>query len=94
MGVSEQDSAFDRGRIPAHEVRAAMVASITLLEAKVGVGRHRACLMMFGCDVEFQQSTVHVAARSYMEMISDHFMSYNKFSGPYFFMNSSELMTP
>ncbi len=71
-----------------------MEASITLLEAKVGVGRHHACLMMFGCNVDIQQTIVHAAARSYMQMISDHFMSYNKFSGPYFFMNSSELMTP
>jgi hypothetical protein len=94
MGVSEQDSAFDRGRIPAHEVRAAMEASTTLLEANVRVGRHHARLMMFGCDVTMQQSTLHVAARSYMEMISNHFMSYNKFSRPYVFFEQPRVDDP
>jgi hypothetical protein len=80
--------------MPAHEVRAAMQASITLLEAKVGVARHLACLMMFGCDVDIQQSTVHVAARSYMQMISDHFMSYSKFSRLYIFYEQPRVDDP
>lgn len=68
----------------------AMEASITLLEAKVGVGRHHAHLMMLGYDFDMQQSTLHVAARSYIQMMSDHFMSYIKFSRPYVFMNSRD----
>ena len=71
-----------------------MEASITLLEAKVGVGRHHACLMMFGCNVDIQQTIVHAAARSYMQMISDHFMSYNKFSRPYIFYEQPRVDDP
>ncbi len=41
-------------------------ASGTLLEAKVGVGRHHGHLMMLWCDFNMQQSKLHVAARSYI----------------------------
>jgi hypothetical protein len=43
--VSEEGSAFSRGRIPAHEVRAAKETSSILLKAKSGTAQHRACLM-------------------------------------------------
>jgi len=86
MVVLEQDSAFVHGQIPAHKVRAAMNTSIMLLMAKAGVGRHLAHILMFDCNVGIQQSTVHVAARSYMDLISDHFMSYIKFSRPFIFL--------
>jgi hypothetical protein len=94
MVVSEQDSAFDHGQIPAHEARAAMNTSITLLMAKAGLGRHHACMLMFDCIVGIQQSTVHVAARSYMDMISDHFISYNKFSRPFIFYEQPRVDDP
>jgi hypothetical protein len=94
MVVSEQDSAFDHGQIPAHEARAAMNTSITLLMAKAGLGRHHACMLMFDCIVGIQRSTVHVAARSYMDMISDHFISYNKFSRPFIFYEQPRVDDP
>jgi len=92
--VSEEDSAFSRGRIPAHEVRAAMETSSILLKAKSGAAQHRARLMLYGCDPVFQQSTVSTACRSYMEMISDHFVLYNKFSRPYIFYNQPRIDDP
>jgi hypothetical protein len=36
-------------------------------------------------DVGSQQSMVPVAARAYMSMLSNHFMSYDRFSQPYKF---------
>jgi hypothetical protein len=88
--VSEEDSAFSHGRIPAHEVRAAMETSSILLKAKSGAAQHHARLMLYGCDPVFQQSTISTACRSYMEMISDHFMSYNTFSRTSIFIINPE----
>ena len=78
--VSEDDCAFSRGRIPAHEVRGVLDTSLTLLLAKAQAGQHRARLLSYGCDLSTQQSTIHFTSRCYSEMISNHFMSYNKFS--------------
>jgi hypothetical protein len=40
---------------------------------------------LVGCYLSTQQSTIHLASRCYMDMISNHFMSYNKFSWQYIF---------
>jgi hypothetical protein len=39
--VSEFHSAFDWGRLPAHEVKLAMETSLLLLQAKAGAGRYQ-----------------------------------------------------
>ena len=39
--VSEQHSAFDRGRVPAHEIRQVMETSLLLLLAKARAGQHQ-----------------------------------------------------
>jgi hypothetical protein len=83
--VSEEERAFSCGRIPAHEVRGSIEVVLVLLDAKAAVARHRARLMVFGCDMDIQQPTLHVATRSYMDMISHYFMPYDKFSMPYVF---------
>jgi hypothetical protein len=36
-------------------------------------------------DVFLQQSSLHMAVRSYMSMIQDHYMSYDQYSCPYKF---------
>ena len=92
--VSEEDSAFSRGRIPAHEVRAVMETSSILLKAKAGAAKHHAHLILYGCDPYIHQSTVHVACRCYMDMISNHFMSYNNFSRPYIFFDQPRVDDP
>jgi len=43
--VSEDDCAFSRGQIPAHEVRGVLDTSLTLLLAKAQAGQHRARLL-------------------------------------------------
>ncbi len=75
--VSEDDCAFSRGRIPAHEVRGVLDTSLTLLLAKAQAGQHRARLLSYGCDLSTQQSTIHLASRCFMDMISNHFMSFD-----------------
>jgi hypothetical protein len=92
--ASEEDSAFSRGRIPAHEVGAVMEMSSILLKAKTGAARHCAHLIFYGCDPDVQQSTVHIVCRSDMEMIRNHFMSYNKFSRPYIFFDQPRVDDP
>jgi hypothetical protein len=42
--VSEEESAFSHGRIPAHEVRGSMEVALVLLDAKAAAARHRARL--------------------------------------------------
>jgi hypothetical protein len=86
--------AFSCGRIPANEVRGSIEVVLVLLDAKAAVARHRARLMVFGCDVDIQQSTLHVATRSYMDMISHYFMSYDKFSMPYVFYHLLRVEDP
>jgi len=92
--VSEDDCAFSRGRIPAHEVRGVLDTSLTLLLAKAQAGQHRARLLSYGCDLSTQQSTIHFTSRCYSEMISNHFMSYNKFSRPYIFYDQPRIDDP
>ncbi len=92
--VSEEDSAFSRGRIPAHEVRAVMETSSILLKAKAGAAKHHAHLILYGCDPYIHQSNIHAACRCYMDMISHHFMSYNKFSRPYIFFDQPRVDDP
>jgi hypothetical protein len=78
--VLEELSAFTHGRIPAHEFEKPW-RFILLLQAKAHLSRHH--FLMFEIDVDncfdvgSQQSMVPVAARSYMFMLSNHFMSYN-----------------
>jgi hypothetical protein len=72
--VSEEDSAFTRGRIPAHEFRETMDVSFLLLKAKARLSRHH--FVMFDIDSEAtsdfstQQSLLAVAARAYISMNS------------------------
>jgi hypothetical protein len=85
--VSEELSAFTLGRIPAHEFHETVEVSYLLLLAKARMSRHQ--FLMFEIDVQnllyfgTQQSTLPVAARAYISMISDHYMSYDCFSHPY-----------
>jgi hypothetical protein len=44
--------------------------------------------MLYDCD---EESTVDVACRTYTEMISNHFMSYQKFSRCYIFYDQSRV---
>jgi hypothetical protein len=84
--VHENDSAFAHGRIPAHEIRDALEVSLLLLQAKAKQSRNQARLFEFGFDVMeifHQQSSLPIAARAYMFMISDHYMLYDHFSRPY-----------
>ena len=96
--VSEEDSALTRGRIPAHEFRETMDVSFLLLQAKARLSRHH--FLMFDIDFEAsldfctQQSTLPVAARAYLSMISNHFMSYEKFSRPYKFYELPQVESP
>jgi len=84
--VSEELSAFTCGRIPAHEFRETVEVSYLLLLAKARMSRHQ--FLMFEIDVQnlfyfgTQQSTLPVAARAFISMISDHYMSYDCFSLP------------
>ena len=96
--VSEEDSAFTRGRIPAHEFRETMDVSFLLLKAKARLSRHH--FVMFDIDSEAtsdfstQQSMLAVAARAYISMISNHYMSYEKFSRPYKFYELPQVESP
>jgi len=82
--VLEDESAFTHGRIPAHEFKDTLEVSIVLLQAKANQSRDRARMfeMELDCesDVFLQESSLHMAFRSYMSMISDHFMSYDQSS--------------
>jgi hypothetical protein len=66
-----------------------MEVSFLLLQAKARLSRHH--FFMFEIDVDncfdvgSQQSMVPIAARAYMSMLSDCFMSYNRFLQPYKF---------
>jgi hypothetical protein len=60
--------------------------SLLLLQAKAKQSRNQARLFEFGFDVMeifHEQSSLPIAARAYMFMISDHYMSYDRFSRPY-----------
>lgn len=87
--VLEDESAFTRGRIPAHELKITLETSIVLLQAKANQSRNRARMfeMELDCesDVFLQESSLHMAFRSYMSMIRDHYMSYDQYSRPYKF---------
>ena len=79
--VSEFHSAYDRGRLPAHEVKLAMETSLLLLPAKARAGRHQFIALQLGFFPD-QATGSHVASQSYCNMISDHHMSYNRFLIP------------
>jgi hypothetical protein len=87
--VLEDESAFTRGRIPAHEFKVTLEISIVLLQAKANQSRNRAQMFEMELDCEFdvflQQSSLHMTVRSYMSMISDHYMSYDQYSRPHKF---------
>ena len=96
--VSEEDSALDHGRIPAHEFRETMVVSFLLLQAKARLSRHHFLMFDIGFEASFdfftQQSTLPIAARSYISMISNHYMSYDRFSRPYKFYELPQVENP
>jgi len=82
--VLEDESAFTHDRIPEDEFKDTLEVSIVLLQAKANQSRNRARRfeMKLDCesDVFLQQSSLHTAVRSYMSMISDHYMSYDQSS--------------
>ncbi len=94
--VLEDESAFTRGRIPAHELKITLETSIVLLQAKANQSRNQARMfeMELDCesDVFLQQSSLHMAVRSYMSMIQDHYMSYDQYSRPYKFYELPRVM--
>jgi hypothetical protein len=96
--VSEELSAFARGRIPAHEFCETMMVSFLLLQAKARLSRHQFLMSEYdlktGLDSITQQSTLHVAARAYTSMLSNHFMSYDCFSWPYKFYELPQVDSP
>jgi hypothetical protein len=96
--ISEEDSAFTRGRIPAHEFRESMNVSLLLLRAKANLSRHRAMIFGIGFDAglcfDTQQSALPMAARAYAQMISCHYMSYDCFSRPYKFYELPKVDSP
>jgi hypothetical protein len=90
--VSELHSAFDRGRVPAHEIRQVMETSLMLLLAKARAGRHQFVAFQLGFHTE--KENLHVAARSYTDMISEHYMSYDRFSRPYVNYELPKVVSP
>jgi hypothetical protein len=90
--VSEQHSAFDRGRVPAHEIRQVMETSLLLLLAKARAGQHQFVAFQLGFFIE--KGSSHVAARSYHDMISDHYMSYDRFSRPFVNYELPKVVSP
>jgi hypothetical protein len=75
-----------------------MEVSFLLLQAKAHLSRHH--FLMFeidadNCfDVGSQPSTMPIAARAYMSMLSDCFMSYNRFLQPYKFYELPQVDCP
>jgi hypothetical protein len=96
--ISEEDSAFTHGRIPAHKFRESMNVSLLLLRAKANLSRHRAMIFGIGFDAgvcfDTQQSALPMAARAYAQMISCHYMSYDCFSCPYKFYELPKVDSP
>jgi hypothetical protein len=84
--VSEQRRAFTRGRIPAPEFHETMQVSYLLLQAKVCLSRHHFLMSDIASEASFnvitQQSMLPIAVGAYISMISDHFMSYDRFFRP------------
>jgi hypothetical protein len=79
--VSEHESAEDRGRLPAHEVREVVETSLCLLENKQCEGRHR--FVAFNLGFLPNLSYVNIAADCYMNLVCNHILSYDKVSRPY-----------
>ena len=90
--VFELHSAFDRGRVPAHEIRQVMETSLMLLLAKAHAGRHQFVAFQLGFYSE--KANLHIAARSYTDMISEHYMSYDSFSHPYVNYELPKVVSP
>ena len=91
--VSEFHSAYDRGRLPAHEVKLAMETSLLLLQAKARAGSHRFVALQLGFFPD-QATGSPVASRSYCNMISEHYMSYDRFSRPFVNYELPKVFTP
>lgn len=90
--VSEHNSAFDRGHVPAHEIRQEMETSLMLLLAKARAGRHQ--LVAFQLGFYTEKENLHVAARSYTDMITKHYMSYDRFSCLYVNYELPKVVSP
>ncbi len=90
--VSEFDSAFDRGCIPAHLVREMMETRLTLLLDKACDSSHRYLMVELGLFP--QQTTAHIAVSTFNQMICEHNMSYHKFSRPYVNYQLPPVVTP
>jgi hypothetical protein len=89
--VSEHNSAFDRGHVPAHEIRQEMETSLMLLLAKARAGRHQFVAFQLGF---YTKGNLHVAACSHTDMISEYYMSYDRFSCPYVSYELPKVVSP
>jgi hypothetical protein len=72
--VSEHQSAFDRGHVPAHEVRLVLELHLLLIQAKTCESRH--CLVSFQLDFFRDQSLLHLVSHCYNDIIYPYYMSY------------------
>jgi hypothetical protein len=90
--VSEHENAEDRGRLPAHEVREVVETSLCLLENKQREGRHR--FVAFNLGFLPNLSYVNIAADCYMNIVSNHILSYDKVSRPYVTYDLPKVVTP
>ncbi len=58
-----------------------METCLMLLEGKARANRHQ--FVAFQLGFYTGNATLHIAARSYSDMVSEHYMSYDRFSCPY-----------
>jgi len=70
-----------------------METSLLLLQAKARAGRHQFIALQLGFFPD-QATGSHVASRSYCNMISDHHMSYDRFSRLYVNYELPKVFTP
>jgi hypothetical protein len=61
--ISENDSAFSHGRIPAHEFKGAMNVLLVLLQAKANISRHKTMRPNIGFEAEVYFNTQPIASR-------------------------------
>jgi hypothetical protein len=78
--------------VPAHEIRQVMEISLLLLLAKARAGQHQFVVFQLGFSID--KGSSHVAARSYTDMISAHYMSYDRFSHPYVNYELPKVVSP
>jgi hypothetical protein len=96
--IINNGSSFTPGRTRAHEFKDILEVSLALRQVKATQSRNEARMFELDLDCEsdffHHQSSLPMADRTYMLMISDHDMSYDQYSRPYKFYEFPKVNSP